>query len=494
MRGITRRFGPLVALDGVDFTARSGRVQALVGENGAGKTTLMNIAFGLLRPNAGQIVFDGQVLQRLTPQRARSLGIGMVHQHFKLVDEFTVAESIALGSTDYNQALGSGGTRLKRVIEDSGLDIDLSARVGDLPVGLRQRVEILKALFRQARLLILDEPTAVLTPQEASELFEALIRLKDAGASIVLITHKLREALSISDTVTVIRSGRVVLEGSSNEVSEASLASAMVGRALEGLNKRESSPGKALLELEGVALSGWRGAETINLLAREGEIVGVAGVEGNGQVELADVLAGVAAPASGVVRLGGEDVTQAGVAERMRLGLAHIPEDRQTQALVLEFSVAENVLLGLWPEGRFRCGPLLKQNAIRQTASMILSDFGVRGAAPSTPAGSLSGGNQQRIVIGRQLATHPRVLIAFNPARGLDIAATEYVHRRILEHRAAGGAAVLISTDLDEVTQLSDRICVLYGGALVTGLPPQPSRDQVGMAMATGSAGASIPQ
>lgn len=490
MQSISRSFGRVRALSDVSFAAWPGTVHALLGENGAGKTTLMNVAFGLLRPDSGEIVFDGQPVGRMTPQRAMRLGIGMVHQHFKLVDEFTVAENIALGSPDHAQAIGGGKTRLKKLIEETGLEVDPAARTGQLPVGLRQRVEILKALFRQIKLLILDEPTAVLTPQETSELFDAIQRLKASGTSIVIITHKLREAIEISDTVTVLRAGRVTLETSASEISESALVMAMVGRPVEEISRTPRKQGATVtvLELREVVLPGYSQHANISLKLREGEIVGIAGVQGNGQQELADVLAGVAKPDIGSIWLNGENVTRISAAGRLVRGLAHVPEDRQNQALLLDFSLRENVLLSQWPRQEFHRGPILNTKALNTVTDTIIHDYGVRGVDTSTVARALSGGNQQRMVVGRQLSAKPKVLIAFDPTTGLDIGARDYVHRRILEHRDAGGTTVLISTDLDEIVQLSDRVCVLYEGRLVTGLPPRPSIEEIGAAMATGAA------
>jgi simple sugar transport system ATP-binding protein len=492
LKDITRDFGTVRALDGVCFEAAAGEVHALLGENGAGKTTLMNVAFGFVRPDCGEIVFDGRRYTAMTPQVAMAAGIGMVHQHFKLVEEFTVAENVALGSSDYREALRpSDRSRLKSIIRATGLEVDPSAVVEDLPVGLRQRVEILKALFRGSRLLILDEPTAVLTPRETEDLFRVLLRLREQGTGIVLITHKLDEALSLSDRVTVLRNGKTVLSRPAAEVTQAEVASAMVGRELDSGARDLPTPQEdILLEARGLSSpeTGQQPAQEISFALRAGEILGIAGVEGNGQTALADLLAGVLAPASGSLLLAGRDVSREGVAGRLRAGLAHIPGDRQTQALLLEFPLRENLLLGRWPLGEFLRGPFLDVGALSLSTREAIEAYGIRGATVQTPAMSLSGGNQQRFVVARQMGAKPRVIVAVNPTRGLDVGAIEYVHARLVEHCERGGAVVLISTDLDEVLALSHRILVLYRGRVAAEYPRGARREDVGLAMATGRA------
>lgn len=492
LRGITRDFGRLRALDQVDFQTAQGVIHALLGENGAGKTTLMNIVFGLVRPDSGTISIFGQDLAATTPQMAMSLGVGMVHQHFKLVDEFTVAENIALGSPDFREALGTRqGSRLQALMADSGLEVDPQAVTGDLPVGMRQRVEVLKALFRGARLLILDEPTAVLTPQETEHLFAVLRRLRDGGTAIVIITHKLAEALAVSSRVTVLRQGAVALSAPSSEVTEQDVSRAMVGRDIPVDGQIPDQPtGDVLLRAADISLRryGSVGLQGISLAVREGEVLGFAGVEGNGQVQLGDVLCGVARPETGNLTLLGRDITDSGVGERLRAGLAHIPADRQSQALLLEFSLSENMLLGRWPMQEFSEVAFVNKASLDQATQAAIRDYGIRGAQSSTPAAALSGGNQQRFVAARQLGAEPKVLIAINPTRGLDIGAMEYVHQRLLEHRARGGGCILISNDLDEVLRLSDRIAVMYRGRIAAEFARGASRAEIGLAMTRGEA------
>ncbi len=490
LKDITRDFGSVRALGGVSFEAAAGEVHALLGENGAGKTTLMNVAFGFVRPDSGEIILDGRRFSAMTPRMAMDAGVGMVHQHFKLVEEFTVAENVALGSTDHREALRpSEESRLRSIIRDTGLEVDPGAVVEDLPVGLRQRVEILKALFRGSRLLILDEPTAVLTPQETEDLFRVLLRLREQGTGIVIITHKLGEALSISDRVTVLRQGKCVLSRPAEGLTQPEVASAMVGRDLEEGALALPAPGdEVLLEASGLSSpeDEQQAVGDVSFSVRSGEILGIAGVEGNGQTALADLLAGVIRPAAGSLTLRGRDVSGEGVDGRLRAGLAHIPGDRQTQALLLEFSLRENLLLGRWPLGEFSRGPLLRVKALSEATRDVIGSYGIRGATEDTPAMSLSGGNQQRFVVGRQMGAGPEVLVAVNPTRGLDVGAIQYVHGRLLEHCRRGGAVVLISTDLDEVLALSHRILVLYRGRLAAAFERGAPRGEVGLAMATG--------
>lgn len=490
LTGIRKSFGRLKALDEVDFAVRKGTIHALLGENGAGKTTLVNIVFGFLRPDGGSIVFDGKTFFSITPQIAMAAGIGMVHQHFKLVDEFTVAENIALGSKDWKEALTeSGSSNLRNLVYETGLDVGLHSRIEQLSLGARQRVEILKALFRGARLLILDEPTAVLTPQETDELFAVLAKLRDGGTSIIIITHKLAEALAIASDVTVLRSGQVALNCPVSLTSERQIAEAMVGRALRSLDdRRQASRGDVLLKVQSICYrqKQEQGIKDISFDLRSGEILGIAGVEGNGQAALADMLAGVNQPSSGNILLNGKDITSLGVAQRLISGLAHIPGDRQGQALVMDFSVQENLLLGRWPESQFRKGPFILSGKTQSAATQIIHDYDIRGASYFTPALSLSGGNQQRLVIGRQFGANPQVLIAVNPTRGLDVGAIEYVHARIREHQLSGGAVVLISTELDEIIKLSNSIRVLYRGRLSAMFPAGTPRETIGLIMANG--------
>lgn len=490
LENIRKSFGLLQALEDVSLEIFQGEIHGLLGENGAGKTTLMNVVFGFVRPDSGSILFDNVRYSRLIPQKAMSMGIGMVHQHFKLVEEFTVAENIALGSPWSRDILQRTYSReFGEILQQSGLDELLYVPVSQLSVGVRQRVEIAKALFGGARLLILDEPTAVLTPAETTRLFESLQILRQAGTTVIIITHKLKEALAITDRLTVLRAGRVVFESDTSRVTEEDLARAMVGQSLAEAYEHPSRPTESVvLQMDGVCHSPTtgQGIENFSLCLRQGEILGIAGVDGNGQQALGDIIAGVTIPDKGSITLERHDITHLGVDKRLQLGLVHIPGDRQTEALVLEFSLAENVLLGRWPQSDMRRGPFISPTLLKNTTQKIIDEYGIRGASPNSSAASLSGGNQQRLVIGRQLQTSPKVILAINPTRGLDVGAIRYVHSRLLEHASGGGSVILISSDLDEVLALSDRVLALYRGASKAEFQSPVSREAVGLAMAGG--------
>lgn len=492
---ISRSFGSVRALDDVSLSVHPGEVHALLGENGAGKTTLLNIAFGLVPPHAGEIIFGGRPLHGHTPRQAIDLGMGMVHQHFKLVEEFTVAENVALGSPRAAEAL-SNTSELQQLAREAGLDVDLQASVQQLPVAMRQRVEILKALYRGARLLILDEPTAVLSPPEVTDLFAALNRLKAAGTSIVIITHKLREALAIATRITVLRAGRAVLSLPAAAASEEDLIKAMIGeQPVKPLPDRSPPDQKTCLSVSDLCCtaptgSGLRGA-AFNV--RRGEILGIAGVEGNGQAELAAAVAGVNEVETGSIILhsGGKeiDLTHMGVVERRRLGVMHIPSDRQTQALALEMPLTENLLLGTWDQpGCCRMG-VVSSRRLQERAEAAISSYGIRGASASTQAMALSGGSQQRFVVARELAEQPVLVVASNPTRGLDVGAAGYVHQKLLQARNDGATIILTSTDLEETLALSDRILILYEGCIALEEHPPFDRERIGAAMAGGSKG-----
>jgi simple sugar transport system ATP-binding protein len=494
LRGITKRFPGIVANDHVDFDLRRGEVHALLGENGAGKSTLMNILYGLYHPDEGEILVRGQPVQITSPKHAIELGIGMVHQHFMLIPVMTVAENIVLATEpkhagvllDYDAA----EQRVRELSERFGLAVDPRQRIQNIGVGQQQRVEILKALYRGAEVLILDEPTAVLTPQEASELFTIVRNLQEQGTSIIFISHKLHEVTEIADRITVLRRGKKIETLPARGATEEQLARLMVGReVLLRVEKKPAEPGEPLLEVENLevlddrSLPAVRGA---SLTVRGGEIVGLAGVDGNGQSELIDAIAGLRHPAGGRVALGGREVTGASAKQVLDLGLGHIPQDRQRRGLVLEFSLAENIALHDYdkePDSRFGW---LRPRVLIERARRLLKQFDVRGGGPETRAGALSGGNQQKVVLAREIERDPRVLIAAQPTRGLDVGAIEFVHRRLVEERDEGRAVLLVSLELDEILSLSDRILVIYEGRIVGEYEPDVTEEELGIAMTGG--------
>jgi simple sugar transport system ATP-binding protein len=496
LRGITKRFGPVVANDGIDFDLRPGEVHALLGENGAGKSTLMSILYGLYSPTEGEILVDGKPVVVDSPSKAIALGIGMVHQHFMLVPVMTVTENIVLGQEPTHGVLldvREGSRRVKELSDRYGLAVDPDAAIEDVSVGMQQRVEILKTLYRDARILILDEPTAVLTAQETAELFEVLRALKKDGVSIVFISHKLNEVLAISDRVTVLRRGKKIDTVPTEGATEESLARLMVGReVLLRLDKTECTVGPPVLEVEDLHVRDDRGLEAVrgvSLRVCEGEVVAIAGVDGNGQHELVGAIAGMRPAESGRILIDGKDVTSEGVRERTEAGVAHIPEDRHLRGLVLDFTLAENLALREYRSPPLSRHGLLSIDEMNERAEELLKEYDVRGGTPRTPASSLSGGNQQKVAVAREIAMDPRLLIAHQPTRGLDVGAIEFVHRRLLAERDAGRGILLVSLEFEEIRELADRILVIYEGRIVAEFPPDASEEELGVAMTGGRGG-----
>ncbi|HEY1512281.1 MAG TPA: ABC transporter ATP-binding protein [Gaiellaceae bacterium] len=494
LRAITKRFPGVLANDDVDFDLRRGEVHALLGENGAGKSTLMNILYGLYTPDGGEILLDGRHIDLGSTKAAIEHGIGMVHQHFMLIPVMTVAENIVLATEprylgvllDYDAAR----KRVRELSERYGLAVDPDARIDRITVGQQQRVEILKALYRGAEVLILDEPTAVLTPQEAQELFEIIRSLKSQGKSIIFISHKLNEVLDIADRITTLRRGVVVDTVPAAGATEEGLARMMVGReVLLRVDKHPASPNEPLLQVENLSVIDDRGLEAVrdvSFQVRGGEIVGLAGVDANGQSELIDAIAGLRHPASGRIVVDGRDLTHANARRALDAGVGHIPEDRHRRGLVLPFSLTENIALHSYRSAPNSRTGFLNLGAMLDHARRLLKEFDVRGGQPSTPAGALSGGNQQKVVLAREIDADPKVLIAAQPTRGLDVGAIEFVHRRLVEQRDAGRAVLLVSLELEEVLSLSDRILVIYEGRIVGEFPPTATEEELGFAMTGG--------
>ena len=491
LRGITKRFGSLVANDGIDLDIVPGEIHCLLGENGAGKSTLMNVLYGLLPPDEGRIIIDGVEHVSRNPKEAIAAGIGMVHQHFMLVEVFTVAENLTLGrerGTAGWLSMAQARRTVRELSERYRLDVDPDALVEDLPVGVQQRVEILKALANDAKYLIFDEPTAVLTPQEIDELIAVMRSLRDEGKAIVFITHKLREVRAIADKITVIRRGKVVGKAKATD-SEAHLAELMVGRAVSLLVDKESASadGSARLQLEGVAVAAPNGTLVVDDLSLDvagGEIVCIAGVQGNGQTELAEALLGITPTVRGRVLLDGKSITGKSPREIIDAGLGFVPEDRKHDGFVGTFTVAENLVLNHFDEPPYAKGIALDLAKINENAEQRVTEFDIRTQSITSTTSSLSGGNQQKVVMARELSRPLAALIANQPTRGVDVGAIEFLHSRLVAERDRGTAVLIVSTELDEVAALADRVAVMYRGRIVGIVPPDTSREVLGLMMA----------
>lgn len=502
MEKITKRFGPVVANDAVDFGVAPAEIHCLLGENGAGKTTLMRILFGLYRSDAGEIYVDGKLVSFSGPRDAIAHGIGMVHQHFMLAGKLTVTENIVAGTEPRRGVLldyAKAREMVQEVSERYGLKVDPDARVENISVGQQQRVEILKALLRGAKVLILDEPTAVLTPQEAGDLFDIMRKLRESGTTIIFITHKLKETQAVSDRVTVLRDGKRVATLNTADTSPSDLAELMVGRQIIPPVRKNRVPGnRVVLELQNVSVRGGASSgarsgsiggkarlNNVSLQVRSGEILGIAGVEGNGQLELEEVVVGLRKPTSGRILLNGRDVTRLGPRTIREMGVACIPSDRLRRGIVDTFTVAQNLIFGEQKSAPFAIRGILQPRKIAEHAAEIVDKYDVRAASIDQPVGSLSGGNQQKLVVGRELSRGPDLIVAAQPTRGLDVGATDYIHRQLLAMRDAGKAVLLISAELDEVRALSDRIAVMYEGQIVALRPAEEfSERDLGLLMA----------
>lgn len=499
LRHVTKKFGSFVANDSIDLVVEPGQIHALLGENGAGKSTLMNVLYGLYEADGGEILLDDKPVHFSGPGDAMAAGIGMVHQHFMLIPVFTVAENVVLGHEPVAGFdlinVAKARTMVREISEQFGFEVDPDAIVEDLPVGIQQRVEIIKALSRQAKILILDEPTAVLTPQETDELMDIMRQLKAAGTSIVFITHKLREVQEVADTITVIRLGKVVGEALPT-ASQVELAEMMVGRAVSlGVDKSVSDGGPVTLEVRDLTLvdtSGITLLDDVSFDVRAGEILAVAGVQGNGQTELAETLIGLSKPTGGTVTLYEDidgvrtpkNVTGKKVKKILAEGVGFVPEDRSTDGMVHSFSIAENLVLDQVSNPPFSKAGALSMKAIAENAAKQVETFDVRAGSANAPLGTLSGGNQQKVVLARELSRKLTLFIASQPTRGVDVGSIEFIHARIVEERNAGAAVLIISTELNEVTALADRIAVMYKGRFVGIVPPDTQRHVLGLMMA----------
>ncbi len=492
-KGITKQFPGVLANDRIDLTLRKGEILAMLGENGAGKSTLMNILYGLYHPDAGEIWIKGEQVTLHSPGDAIARGIGMVHQHFQLVPVMTVAENVILGA-EITRAGGyidkrEANRRVRELSQQYGLAIDPTAEVDDLPVGLQQRVEIIKALYRHADILILDEPTAVLTPQEANELFRIMHELTDRGVSIIFITHKLKEVLAVADRIVVLRGGRSVGEALPSESTEASLAEMMVGRkVILQVDKDDAVPGEMILKIENLRVLDERKHEAVKGLSLEvhaGEILGVAGVQGNGQREFVEALTGLRSIVSGTITIAGEDSTHFTPRQITELDVAHIPEDREKHGLVMPYTIADNMVLNRYYRTPFSRNTVLDRDEIAENSRRLVKQFDVRTPSIYTHASDLSGGNKQKVIVAREFSRPVKLLIANQPTRGIDVGSIEFIHNQIVAQRDAGVAVLLVSAELDEVLSLSDRVAVMFDGRIVKTLPiEEATRERVGLLMA----------
>jgi len=494
LRGIDKRFGLVHANRAITFSVAAGSIHGLIGENGAGKSTLMNIVYGFHRADAGEIRVHGRTVEIGSPQEAIATGIGMVHQHFMLVENFTVLENVVLGVEGGAFLLGgltAARAELGRLARNYGLEVPLDTVVSELSVGLQQRVEILKALYRGAEVLILDEPTAVLTPHEADQLFSMLRRLRAQGKAVILVTHKLREIMAVTDRVTVMKQGAVVAEVATCETTPRRLAEHMVGRAvLLHIEKRPAQLGASLLTVKKLEVCDRLGVvrlKNVSFNLRAGEIVGIAGVAGNGQSELLEVLAGTRAPSHGEISFGGCDLVREQIDPRARraLGLAHVPEDRLRMGVVVEFSAADNAMLGYHDAARFNRGGLRDEAAIRAACAEKMTEYDVRPCQPELRLAAFSGGNQQKLVLAREIDADPKVLLIGQPTRGVDIGAIEFIHKQLIALRDAGKALLLVSVELDEILALADRILVMNAGEIIGELArADATEEKIGLMMA----------
>jgi simple sugar transport system ATP-binding protein len=496
LRGITKRFGSVVANSDVNLKIRPGEVLGLLGENGAGKSTLMNVLSGLYRPDEGEILIDGKPTRFRDAKDAIHAGIGMVHQHFMLVPVFTVAENVVLGVEPTGMLdhldLAKARQQVTAISAEHGLEVDPDAVIEEIPVGLQQRVEIIKVLFRSAEVIIFDEPTAVLTPQEVIEFFGIVRSLKAAGKALVFITHKLREVLAVADRISVLRGGKIVGDGDPKTATEADLAAMMVGRSVRfSVDKRATAVGGQLLEVNNLRVVNERDEVTVDNVSfavHAGEVVGIAGVQGNGQTELVEALTGLRRVLGGTVSFMGGDITRASTRERHARGIAHIPEDRQKSGMIADFTVAENSVLDSYYEPRFASGISMRWPEVNKESARIVKDFDVRTPSIFALADHLSGGNQQKLVVGRELSRDIKLMIAAQPTRGVDVGSIEYIHDRLIAARDSGVGVLIVSTELDEILSLSDRILVMYRGRIVAEFPGGADVKEIGLAMAGANA------